>query len=444
MTQRKRSAGMLFWLFLFISPLLDLLSGIRMYLLCGGSGQMLSSLDIQDLPGVSPSMVVRLLFLAAMLVFLWLHGRWKPFRVVIPIAVCCVLTAAAAHISGAEENLSAEFTYVARYCYCILVFLTYTALYGEVWTDAGAKAATDRILCAAQALLSLGVLIPFLFGIGFYTYADPLGYRGCRGFFFAGNDITAALLLLMPLTIVRWLDSSDPGARTRAVPFGVVNGLSLAAMLLIGTKTSFLALVVTFAAFLVYGLCLFFSRRQLRPLLHVAAVPAAAALILLLMRLIGRIDPFQTILGSIRGVENYVDLVDMENGRGLETVLLSGRTATLRTAWADFVSRLPVSALVGIGRGTQARIIEMDLPEVLLYYGALGAASMLWLYLKNGFLLLRDLLHNFSAGALAGLLSLCLGAGYLFAAGHVLFSVTAGFFFSFVMVYARAFLLNQR
>ena len=54
------------------------------------------------------------------------------------------------------------------------------------------------------------------------------------------------------------------------------------------------------------------------------------------------------------------------------------------------------------------------------------------------------LLRKFSVRSLAGLLARVLGAGYMAAAGHVLFSVTAGYFFSFVIVYARAFLCGDQ
>ena len=73
LSQQRKAAGTLFWLFLFISPLLDLINGIRMYLLSGGSGGMLSSLDVVALPRLGPSMVVRVLFLAAMLIWLLLN-----------------------------------------------------------------------------------------------------------------------------------------------------------------------------------------------------------------------------------------------------------------------------------------------------------------------------------------------------------------------------------
>ncbi len=441
MTQHRNTWGTLFLLFLFISPLLDLVNGIRMYLLCGGRGGMLSSLDLVALPPLGPSMVVRLLFLAAMLVWLLLKKEYRALIALAAVGVCGAATMLLERRAGGAD-LRAEAQYVVRYCYCLTVLTTYGALFRPHGAGGDPKRRVDAILCAAQGLLALGVVLPFLFGMGFYTYADPLGYRGCRGFFYAGNDITAALLLMTPLTLAVWLGRED--ASVPRPLFCAVNAVSLCAMLIIGTKTSFLAVSAIFLAFLVYGVARALARKQAGALLRLLALLLAAFLVLLAMRALGRIDTFGTILRSIRGVEDYVDLVDMENGRGLETILLSGRTATLRSAWADFRARLPLSALFGIGRGTQEHIIEMDLFEVLLYYGVCGAAAMLWLYLREGFALLLRLLRRIDARSLAGLLALVLGAGYMAAAGHVLFSVTAGFFFSFVIVYARAFLCGGK
>ncbi len=444
MTQQHKAAGTLFWLFLLISPLLDLVNGIRMYLLCGGHGGMLSSLDLIELPPLGPSMVVRILFLAAMLVWLLLRRQYRPFLALAVIAVCWAATLLFELGSGEAVDISADVQYIVRYCYSLLVLITYGTLFRSRWTDGDPKQKLDVMLCAAQGLLALGVLVPFLFGMGFYTYADPLGYRGCRGFFYAGNDITAALLLITPLTLAVWLEADEavPAALRRACC--AANALTLCAMLIIGTKTSFLAVGASYLVLFVYGLVRGLRTRRWTALLHLLAVLAGAALLLLLMRLVGKLDPFQTILASIRGVEDYIGIVDIENGLGVETVLLSGRTATLRSVWGDYVARLPLSVFLGIGRGTQQRIIEMDLAEVLLYYGLCGAAAMLWLYVKNGLSLLCGLLRAVSVRSLAGLLSVGLGACYMLAAGHVLFSVTAGFFFSFVIVYARTFLCGEK
>ena len=105
----------------------------------------------------------------------------------------------------------------------------------------------------------------------------------------------------------------------------------------------------------------------------------------------------------------------------------------------QFKAHMPISALVGLGRGSQQRIIEMDLLEVFFYYGILGSITMLWLYLSQGIKVILDLFRNFSLHNLAVCVALALCVGFLFLAGHTLFSVTGGFYFAFMIGYARLF-----
>ena len=64
---------------------------------------------------------------------------------------------------------------------------------------------------------------------------------------------------------------------------------------------------------------------------------------------------------------------------------------------------------------------------------------MLWLYLTQGARVILDLFRNFSLYNLAVCVALGLCVGFLTLAGHTLFSVTGGFYFAFMIVYARLF-----
>ena len=99
--------------------------------------------------------------------------------------------------------------------------------------------------------------------------------------------------------------------------------------------------------------------------------------------------------------------------------------------------------IFGVGRGTQAAIIEMDLFEVVIYYGLFGAAAMLWLYIKLGLGFVVSFFKNTvmlkcDLMPVACLVSLALCAGYLLIAGHILFSVTSGFYFSYMLIFGKA------
>ncbi len=121
----------------------------------------------------------------------------------------------------------------------------------------------------------------------------------------------------------------------------------------------------------------------------------------------------------------------------MTTALLSGRQNKLASAFADYRAGGPYKWLFGVTRGSQKAIIEMDVFEVLFYYGLIGAALMLWPYLKLGFGFVFRFFKDCTIWSFATLLSLGLCAAYLIMAGHILFSVTSGFYFSFMLLYGK-------
>ena len=155
--------------------------------------------------------------------------------------------------------------------------------------------------------------------------------------------------------------------------------------------------------------------------------------LLLVLMAVCEDSPLETIWKSLTVTQQIAEKED------LETAVLSGRTTTLDKVITQFREGMPLTALVGVGRGSQQKVIEMDLLEVVFYYGLLGAAAMLWLYLLQGVRMVIDLFRAFSLRSLAVCVALGLCVGYLTLAGHTLFSVTAGFYFAFMIVYARLF-----
>ncbi len=62
---------------------------------------------------------------------------------------------------------------------------------------------------------------------------------------------------------------------------------------------------------------------------------------------------------------------------------------------------------------------------------------MLWLFFKEGVAFVGRFFRQFSVLGLGAFLSLGLCVGYLTIAGHVLFTVTSGFYFAVTLAYAR-------
>ena len=80
---------------------------------------------------------------------------------------------------------------------------------------------------------------------------------------------------------------------------------------------------------------------------------------------------------------------------------------------------------------------------MLFYYGAFGFAVMLWLFIRLGIEFFRSFAKKYDIMAFALFLSLGLCVGYLIIAGHVLFSVTSGFYFCFTVIYSRVWFAER-
>lgn len=423
----------IFYYFLVLNPLLDIASGIQLYLMNGGVGGMLSSLDLVNQPAISPSFSVRMIILACLALYVLLRRDWKTVLLMCSIGVVFVATVGCEFARGADFSLWQDILYIVRFCYNLLILIVYREVLLGLGLDAESlRRRIDAVVAWTLTVIFAAIVIPYLLGMGFYTYADPLGYRGCRGFFYSGNDVTATLMLMLPMAFDALLRRREPLKTGRGAVLLLAPGFALLSMLIIGTKTAFLAAGVTAGALLVYCLIDWKRTSDTRDLRYFLAAIAGALIMFGAVTLLSGGQVIGTISDSYEATGEFIEM----NGGA---AVLSGRTGKLILAFREWKELLPLSFLTGIGRGSQTWVIEMDLCEVFLYYGILGAVLMLWLYLKHGLLFLRDLFTRFSRTALCCALSLGLCVGYLATAGHTLFSVTSGFYFAFVLLYARLF-----
>lgn len=427
---RKVNLERLFLAFLVISPLLDLAYGLQAYLLNGSSG-LLGSHGIAVLPAVSVGLVVRMALLAVMAVYLVITRDKQAILAGTAIAGAFLLSVLGEVLRGDLFSLKEDVFYIARYGFNIAAFFTYahviTGLPGKT-----ARKKMDDLFCWTFMAASLGVLVPYLFNIGFYTYDDRMGLRGCRGLFFSGNDAAALMMLLFPIVLCGVLELDDLRS-LRGGAYLLSASCGLLAMLVLGTKTTFLAVGVTLAGTVLYAAVHGVKRHSVVYISRFGVFLLAFTVLFGVSSLISGNKIGQVIYASFTFTGEFIE------ASGVETAILSGRSAKLAMVWHSFQAALPWSAAVGLGRGTQVVVMEMDVAEMFLYYGVPGGLLMGWTYLKNGALFLKGLTRRFNLSGWCCALALLLCCGYLFMAGHTLFSVTSGFYFALVLLYARFF-----
>lgn len=427
----------IFWVFLFINPFLDIINGIYINVVMG-----VGVLDVKftNTLGVTPSLVVRMLMLAAMAVYVLIVRDKKSILTAIPIGACWLLSMAGERAACGSVSAFVDIQYAARFCYNLVLLMVYTRVFAARWGEDGRDLLRrlDDIIALTLMLLSLSILVSAVVGVGYSTYADRLGYRGSRGFFYAGNDITAVLALLLPVCTARFMSMDRRAApRLRPALYLIAGGLSANALMIIGSKTAFIAVAVNYAVMLGASLLPLVREKKTHTLLGFAEALGAALIVFGILMLLSGMELWYSIVGSFNATG---ELAERE---GVQSAMLSGRNVKLAEHFERFKKGGIIVWLFGMGRGSVEEVLEMDVFEVLFYYGIAGCVSFLWLYVKAAIEFFRGMVRrpDIITAALFTALAMC--AGYLFIAGHILFSVTSGFYFSFVIVYSRAYFARE-
>lgn len=424
-----------FWGFLFVNPFLDIISGLYIYYIRG-----IHVLEIRTIStlGMTPSLVVRMLMLVVFAAYVLLARDRHAIMTAIPIALSVVLSIGSEYLFTGGAQVFLDLQYAARFAYNIALLLVYTRVFSRRWGTDGKELirALDAVAAFTLLALSLAILIPAMAGVGYSAYADRWGYRGNRGFFYAGNDITAVLTALLPIVVARLMLMERKGHLGRTVFFALASALGGNALLIIGSKTAFLAEMFTYGLLLLYAVAALLRKDKHSALGYLWALGAMLGLFGVLLLLDGEL--WENIMVSL-GITPQ-----LWEEEGIETALFSGRIDKLVGQFPQYRDGGVLVWLFGMGRGSQEEILEMDVFEVWLYYGVFGVVTFLWLYVKAAVDFFKALFRRrFDAMCLALIASIGMVAGYLVIAGHVLFSVTSGFYFIFAIAYSRAWFAHE-
>jgi len=421
-----------FLAFLIINPFLDVITGVYIKVLETFSGNNFDTISIP----VTPSLLIRMLVLVLFAAYALISLDWKAIGAALPVGVAWVMSVIGEILFFYSFALYTDIQYIARFAYNFAVVLIYMQVFRRmgISRDELLRKLSD-VLALSLLMLSATIVVSYMLDLGYTTYADRYGYRGTRGFFYSGNDITAILMAGLPVVMCGFMQRKDLSSRMFwAYDLGA--SLTAICLMLIGTKTAFIAVI---AAAVVLGACAVWKLLVMKERLPIRRCIIMVLTMLLVFGIMALLST-ESIFGEISASFSQTGTV-MAN-EGAATALLSGRHTKLAKAFAMYKEGGLYTWIFGVGRGTQNAIIEMDLFEVVIYYGLFGAVAMLWLYVKLGlefvwkfFKNLRDLRGDLMPMAVLVSLGLC--AGYMIIAGHILFSVTSGFYFSYMLLFGK-------
>ncbi len=417
-------------IYIIVNPLIDFFTGLYIKEFLG-----ITELDISSAVFVStPSLIIRLAMLAVFGIYMLVHREKVGIMTLIIMGAAFCLSIAMLMLGGVKLQISVDIKYFVKYCYNIAMLFAYLALMRNMCRDKNEF--IEKVFFVVKftcIVCALGIIVPYIFSIGYYTYADRLGLRGCRGYFYSGNDITAIFTILLPLTIAYFLKSSEPVFSKKSLIPILSASLSIIALLLIGTKTAFIAVIGSSA--LMFLFTLFAIPKKGTKMLTRAL--ALILVTLVLFALLGCIVGFDRLLFELHSSAEAPS--QLAQSEGSEIALLSGRSYKLHYHVEKFLNGGVLAWLFGIGRSTVTSIIEMELFEVFIYYGLVGALAMLWLYVWLAVEFIKAFFKNFDIISFALLIGIGMTFGYLTLAGHVLFTVTSGQYFVLAIAFSRLY-----
>lgn len=291
-----------------------------------------------------------------------------------------------------------------------LIFPIYLA-YGLAYKTNRGEFDINKILEFYVWVFPLSMLIPRMLGLGYYNYYNDSGYKG---FYFANNEVNVILMVLFVYCLKKLYDKFTVTNLVQLV-------LCIGALLLIGSKTSFLVIPLATLSFLfVPG-----KTKKQKALMKKILIYGGILLFFILFFML------EQIIFIVERMVKQMMFYDGYQG-GFLTFLLSERNLRIWPAAEHWFLQDPnglVNLLFGLGKAEKCpedsiyglySIIELDFFDGLFWFGLITIGIVMFFYLRVFIRSLR------SQNLFREKVMFCLVLTFSMLAGHVLMSANAG------------------
>lgn len=361
MKNKNKKVEQLIYIFLILQPILDLSTSL-----------MVRYSDFVFTIG----MVARGLFLVFIGVYFLIYSnsshKKKSIIYFIILFAFCLLYFITKPDIFTLSFLKTELTYLFKFMYFPIVTICFINIYDELSLK---KEKIFKICLFNIIVYSIFILVPEITGTSFNSYLDSS--KGSVGWFFAANEIGAIVVALFPYAYYMLFE------RMSISKIILVFIIIITAMTLLGTKTSFLGMVITEFVYLVYFL---FNSKKNRAL----GLKTCICIIIVSIFLIPRIPAIKNLQTAINNDDEQIveedDSISEDrynfnpSTQKLFSIIFSGRQNFFFEALDIYNYSKPVDKFFGIGfsnretinDGGIEKLIEIDLFDVFFHYGLLG------------------------------------------------------------------------
>lgn len=351
----------IFYIFLILQPIIDLFTSLMT--------------RFSDLP-ITIGMVTRGVFLVTIILFTIFNKQTvnnTKSRIYLSILCIFFLLYFITKTDIFSINfLITELTYLFKYMYFPIVTVCLMNIYDELKLE---KEKLFNIFIINMIVYSLLIIIPEITGTSFLSYLDA--NKGTVGWFYAANEIGAIAVALFP-NMYYMMFERKPILKT-LILFTIV----ILAMTLLGTKTSFLGMLITEIIYLLYFI---FNSKKNRAF----GLKLSVLIVVISFGLIPNIPAVKNLQRAISESNSIVEETDTEEynygifaNKELQKVIkvaLSGRDKFFFRTLTIYQNANTDDKLFGIGFVNRdeidnqrvEKLIEIDPLDVYFHYGVIG------------------------------------------------------------------------
>lgn len=336
-----------------------------------------------------------------------------------------------------------EAKFIAKIVYTHIMLFAYIILIKSIGNTIIEK--ITKFILYSILVINAVMIISVLTNTSFQSYDyTKIGYSG---WFFAGNEIGAIIAMLFPIIIALAVNKTRT---TSSIYYWIPVVLTGVSLLLLGTKVGYGALII--GLIVTIGVCFinWFMKKDKRYLLNgfISFVMLIALILLtpltpIYSNTFAHLGLLNISLGDDEVEPNENDNKKEENGSSIqkhkkplpeiekeqvENLILSSREDYLRVHKEQFKQAPLSQKLFGMGYAGNytgnPKMIEMDFHDIFFSLGIIGFIvyflPFLFYIYKIGISILKKESSISDTNFLLLLVSLCLGLGISFTAGHVL------------------------
>lgn len=340
----KKNISNIISIFLLISPLLDLLTGICIH-----------TLKINLTIGI----IVRLLFL--LFIVLVVIFIFKKKKVIIPyliIGLYFIFYILGMIIYKNGVGLFSEIQGLVKVFYFPIIFIALFNIKEEIRIS-------KLTLFTTVFLYLVLIFIPTLFNIGYKTY--EITKVGTLGFFNSANEVSGIISILTPIIFIILFNSK------KIIPKIILGIMYLTVILMMGTKTPLLSLLITITFTLIYFFIKFLKEKKYKQIITSIIIVIVGIVGLLLI--IPKTNFYKNIKTHLDYLEidNPIDI--LKEPELIDHFIFSQRLTFLSDKSKTYDNSSLYQQTFGIGylnRGKNTKLIEMDYFDILYDHGIIG------------------------------------------------------------------------